>query len=148
MSIWKYISQIKLTNIINSPLNLNDFGSHPNDLRLIFWSQGIIAIFAIKSLVQEFTSALVLKGLIILFVFTFAGQGATHIEQLLEQLTLALTWNRSDVAEEKIFNSDINWPQGTEKILYFSVASFKLLSRLSFFDDNDNLNGRRYIIPN
>ena len=29
------------------------------------------------------------------------------------QLQLALTWNRSDVAEDKIFNQDIDCSQGT-----------------------------------
>ena len=41
-----------------------------------------------------------------------SGQAATSIHQLHDQLALALTWNRSDIAEEKIFNKDINWPPG------------------------------------
>lgn len=32
--------------------------------------------------------------------------------QLLEQLKLALTWNRSDIAEEKIFSQNVTWPTG------------------------------------
>ena len=40
------------------------------------------------------------------------GQGATNLDQLHDQLKLALTWNRSDVAEEKIFTQDISWPTG------------------------------------
>ena len=34
------------------------------------------------------------------------GQGAS----LMDQLKLALTWNRVDVAEEKIFTPDADWP--------------------------------------
>ena len=51
------------------------------------------------------------------FFSPFLGQGASEkdTDQLYEQLTLALTWNRSDVAEEKIFNKDINWPESKYK---------------------------------
>ncbi len=45
-----------------------------------------------------------------------AGQGAKDVTQLRDQLRLALTWNRSDVAEEKIFTDTTMWPQG-----YFCV---------------------------
>ena len=34
------------------------------------------------------------------------GQGASQMDQL----KLALTWNRVDVAEEKIFTPDTDWP--------------------------------------
>ena len=34
------------------------------------------------------------------------GQGVSQIDQL----KLALTWNRVDVAEEKIFTPDTDWP--------------------------------------
>ena len=34
------------------------------------------------------------------------GQGASQMDQL----KLALTWNRVDVAEEKIFTPDADWP--------------------------------------
>ena len=34
------------------------------------------------------------------------GQGASQMDQL----KLALTWNRVDVAEEKIFTPDSDWP--------------------------------------
>ncbi|CAH1785123.1 unnamed protein product [Owenia fusiformis] len=40
------------------------------------------------------------------------GQGASTPEQHLDQLKLALTWNRSDIAADKIFTDDITWPQG------------------------------------
>ena len=42
------------------------------------------------------------------------GQGSNEkdTDVLFAQLKLALTWDRSDVAEEKIFNKDISWPDG------------------------------------
>ena len=43
----------------------------------------------------------------------FLGQGAKNLDQLHDQLKLALTWNRTDIAEEDIFTLDINWPSGT-----------------------------------
>ena len=36
------------------------------------------------------------------------GEGASKMDQL----KLALTWNRVDVAEEKIFTPDTDWPVG------------------------------------
>ena len=36
------------------------------------------------------------------------GRGASN----LDQLKLALTWDRSDIAEEKIFSQNIDWPRG------------------------------------
>lgn len=44
----------------------------------------------------------------LLFGLLFAGQGASK----LDQLTLALTWNRSDIAAEKILTDDITWEPG------------------------------------
>ena len=43
-----------------------------------------------------------------------SGQGSNEkdTDVLFAQLKLALTWDRSDVAEEKIFNKDISWPDG------------------------------------
>lgn len=38
------------------------------------------------------------------------GKGASK----LDQLKLALTWNRVDVAEEKIFTPDTDWPVSQE----------------------------------
>lgn len=31
-----------------------------------------------------------------------------------EQLSLALTWNRVDIARSHVFNEDVEWPQGTD----------------------------------
>ena len=45
------------------------------------------------------------------------GQGAKDFIQLRDQLRLALTWNRSDVAEEKIFTDTTMWPQGISFLL-------------------------------
>jgi hypothetical protein len=50
-----------------------------------------------------------LQYLDILFVL---GQEALTVSQLHDQLKLAITWNRSDVAEEKIFRPDVEWPSG------------------------------------
>ena len=44
----------------------------------------------------------------ILFVCTFLGQGAKNEDQL----KLAFTWNRSDIAEEKIFVKSYEWAPG------------------------------------
>ncbi|ELT87598.1 hypothetical protein CAPTEDRAFT_226576 [Capitella teleta] len=41
------------------------------------------------------------------------GQGAIDTKQLHDQLKLAITWNRCDIAEEKIFNLDMEWPTGS-----------------------------------
>lgn len=41
------------------------------------------------------------------------GQGATEPEQLKDQLQLALAWNRSDIAAEKILLEDITWETGS-----------------------------------
>ena len=35
------------------------------------------------------------------------------VHQLRDQLKLAITWNRCDIAEEKIFNRSIEWPTGS-----------------------------------
>ena len=50
--------------------------------------------------------------------FWFKGQGASEKDTsvLHKQLMLALTWNRSDIAEEQIFNKDINWPEGEKDL--------------------------------
>ena len=47
-------------------------------------------------------------------MFLRSGQGSNEkdTDVLFAQLKLALTWDRSDVAEEKIFNKDISWPDG------------------------------------
>ena len=43
------------------------------------------------------------------------GQGASQMDQL----KLALTWNRVDVAEEKIFTPDTDWPvRGSVNVTY------------------------------
>ncbi len=47
-----------------------------------------------------------------MYILQSAGQGATNLQQIHDQLKLALTWNRSDVAEEKIFALNHNWPTG------------------------------------
>lgn len=39
------------------------------------------------------------------------GEGASKMDQL----KLALTWNRVDVAEEKIFTPDTDWPVSEKK---------------------------------
>ena len=39
------------------------------------------------------------------------GEGASKMDQL----KLALTWNRVDVAEEKIFTPDTDWPVSEQK---------------------------------
>lgn len=39
-------------------------------------------------------------------------KGQKDFQSNIKQLELALTWNRSDVAEEKIFNQDVNFPEG------------------------------------
>ncbi|XP_071090476.1 transient receptor potential cation channel subfamily M member-like 2 [Haliotis cracherodii] len=36
--------------------------------------------------------------------------GGNHLDQL-NQLKLALTWNRADIAQEEIFREDVNWSQ-------------------------------------
>ena len=43
------------------------------------------------------------------------GEGASKMDQL----KLALTWNRVDVAEEKIFTPDTDWPVSTERSVIF-----------------------------
>jgi len=50
---------------------------------------------------------------IIIYMFficevVISGQAKASIEQL----QLALTWNRSDVAEDKLFNQENMWPEG------------------------------------
>ena len=45
-------------------------------------------------------------------VVNISGQGAKDENQLKDQLKLALTWNRSDIAEEKIFTDSTIWSQG------------------------------------
>lgn len=40
------------------------------------------------------------------------GEGASKMDQL----KLALTWNRVDVAEEKIFTPDTDWPVSEKKM--------------------------------
>ena len=42
------------------------------------------------------------------------AEGNTLMDQLKSQLRLALTWNRSDIAEDKIFTgtSEVQWKTG------------------------------------
>lgn len=40
------------------------------------------------------------------------AKGNVEEQQRLDQLKLALTWNRTDIAEEKIFKDDQCWSQG------------------------------------
>ena len=40
----------------------------------------------------------------------------------MDQLKLALTWNRVDVAEEKIFTPDTDWPVSEQKKKMSGIA--------------------------
>ena len=46
------------------------------------------------------------------------GEGASKMDQL----KLALTWNRVDVAEEKIFTPDTDWPVSEQKKKMSGIA--------------------------
>lgn len=59
-----------------------------------------------------------------LFLWSVTGQGATNEKQLHDQLRLAITWNRSDIAEEKIFTQNIMWPSGPCWLFSSNIMSF------------------------
>ena len=50
------------------------------------------------------------------------GQGSSQMDQL----KLALTWNRVDVAEDKIFTPDTDWPVSKNAIKHSSAVDTRV----------------------
>ena len=57
----------------------------------------------------------------------FLGGGVSKMDQL----KLALTWNRVDVAEEKIFTPDTDWPVSETLFLALEVI-YNQLKKISY----------------
>jgi hypothetical protein len=58
-----------------------------------------------------------------------SAQGKANIRQL----QLALTWNRSDVAEDKLFGQENVWPEGKLKGSIFVCSPYIFRFRLNNF---------------
>ena len=65
-----------------------------------------------KNVIVKITLMLLLQQISQCHVIFIAKTALKNEEIRLNQLKLALTWNRSDIAQEEIFREDVLWPTG------------------------------------